>query len=162
MGSEGANFMFNVGERAPEFELEDHQGRRVSLAELLKDGPLVLFFYPADFTPACTKEACMFRDVHQELAGLGIRVVGINAAQPSRHARFASAHALPFPLLSDPGRKVIRAYGAAGMLGFVRRITYLIGKDGRILDAVHADLRVSAHKDFIARVQAAFRAAEKG
>jgi peroxiredoxin Q/BCP len=149
--------MLKIGERAPEFELNDHEGRKVRLAELLQNGPLVLYFYPADFTPACTREACMFRDAHQELAELGIRVVGINASQPKRHARFASAYALPFPLLSDPERTVIRAYGAAGLLGFVRRITYLIGKDGKVLDAVRSDFRVSNHKDFVARTQAAFR-----
>jgi thioredoxin-dependent peroxiredoxin len=155
--SEGGGFMLKIGDRAPDFELNDHQGRRLSLAGLLKDGPLVLYFYPADFTPACTKEACMFRDAHQELAGRGIRVVGINASQTSRHARFAGAYSLPFPLLSDPDRKVIRSYGASGLFGFVKRITYLIGKDGRILDVVHADFRVSEHKDFVSRALAAFQ-----
>ena len=70
--------MLQAGDRAPEFELADDHGRIVRLSELLAHGPLVLYFYPADFTPVCTKEACMFRDAHADLAAQGIRVFGVS------------------------------------------------------------------------------------
>lgn len=143
--------MLETGDRAPDFELPDDRGRTVRLSELLKDGPLVLYFYPADFTPVCTKEACMFRDTHAELAAQGIRVFGISPQPPDIHSKFRKSYSLPFPLLSDPERIAIQAYGADGFLGLVRRISYLIGKDGRILDSVQADLQVGRHRDFVRR-----------
>lgn len=144
--------MLAIGDTAPDFELNDDAGQTVRLSDLIKGGPLVLYFYPADFTPTCTREACMFRDAHQELAARDVRVVGVNASRRQTHARFRAKLDLPFILLSDPERTAARAYGAAGMFGFIRRISYLIGGDGKILDAVHADLRLSDHRDFMSRV----------
>jgi peroxiredoxin Q/BCP len=135
---------------APEFELTDQTGRKRTLAGLLTDGPLVLYFYPADFTPGCTKEACSLRDLHQDLLKAGLRVVGVSPQDTDSHRRFAEKHALNFTLLSDPDKKVIKAYGLDGPLGLgVRRGTYLIGKDGRIRDSVLADLRIGAHEAFV-------------
>jgi thioredoxin-dependent peroxiredoxin len=144
--------MLAIGDTAPEFELKDDAGQTVRLSDLLAGGPLVLYFYPADFTPTCTREACMFRDAHQELAARGLRVVGVNASRRQTHARFRARLGLPFILLSDPERTAARSYGAAGLLGFVRRISYLIGADAKILDAVRADLRLADHKDFVSRL----------
>jgi len=113
------------GDAAPDFKTQASLAGNVftfSLAEALKKGPVVLYFYPADFTPTCTREACMFRDSHPELAARGVRVVGVNASRCQTHARFRAKLELPFILLSDPERTAARAYGAAGMLGFVRRI----------------------------------------
>ncbi len=143
--------MLQAGDRAPDFELADDQGRIVRLSDLLQDGPLVLYFYPADFTPVCTREACMFRDIHSELAARGIRVVGVNPQPPDIHEKFRRSYLLPFVLLSDPERRAIQAYGADGLLGLVRRISYLIGEDGKILDSVHADFQVSRHREFARR-----------
>src|SRR6056297_67583 len=142
--------MLSPGERAPDFTLPDQDGRQVTLAELLQEGPLVLYFYPADFTPGCTKEACTIRDMHDEIASAGMRVVGIAPQDAASHARFRDKHDLPFTLLSDPDKRAIRAYGVDGPLGVgVRRGTFLIGAGGEILDAVRADLRIGRHEAFI-------------
>lgn len=142
--------MLANGQKAPEFELPDQDGRKQTLKSLLKDGPLILYFYPADFTPGCTKEACSFRDLHQELLKAKLRVVGVSPQDVDSHRRFAEKHDLNFPLLADPDKKAVKAYDLDGPLGFgVRRGTYLIGKDGTIRDSVLADLRIGAHEAFV-------------
>lgn len=142
--------MLAVGERAPEFTLSDQDGRDVSLTSLLNRGPLILYFYPADFTPGCTREACLVRDLHAEIQKVGLRVVGVSPQTPESHQRFRERYALPFALLSDPGKAVIRMYDVNGPLGFgVRRATYLIDPGRIILAAVLADFRVSEHEAFI-------------
>ena len=142
--------MLANGQKAPDFELPDQDGRKHTLKSLLKDGPLILYFYPADFTPGCTKEACSFRDLHQELLKAKLRVVGVSPQDVDSHRRFAETHGLNFPLLADPDKKVVKAYDLDGPLGFgVRRGTYLIAKDGTIRDSVLADLRIGAHEAFV-------------
>jgi peroxiredoxin Q/BCP len=148
--------MIEAGERAPEFSLQDQDGKTWSLADLLADGPLVLYFYPADFTPGCTREACSIRDIHAEIAAAGLRVVGVSPQDSDSHARFASRHNLPFTLLADPDRTAVRAYRVDGPMGIgVRRATFLIGQDGIIRDAVLADLRIGRHEAFIRNAIAA-------
>lgn len=147
--------MLRAGDRAPDFELPDDSGRKVRLTDLLRDGPLILYFYPADFTPVCTREACMFRDAHQDLAARNVRVVGVSAGAAGTHARFRERCRLPFSLLSDPGKRVARAYGARGPLGlWVKRISYLIGPDGEVLDAARGDYSLGGHREFVARALA--------
>ena len=147
--------MLKNGTQAPEFNLEDQQGRRHTLRSLLQPGPLVLYFYPADFTPGCTKEACSFRDLQKDLVAANLRVVGVSPQDIHSHQRFATKHNLSFTLLSDPDKKAIKAYQVDGPLGFgVRRGTYLIGTDGRIQDGVLADLRISEHEAFVKRALA--------
>ena len=142
--------MLANGQKAPEFELADQDGRKHTLTALLKGGPLILYFYPADFTPGCTKEACSFRDLHQELLRAKLRVVGVSPQDVESHRRFADKHGLNFPLLADPDKKVVKAYDLDGPLGFgVRRGTYLIASDGKIKDSVLADLRIGAHEAFV-------------
>ena len=142
--------MLAKGTKAPEFELSDQDGRKHTLKSLLAGGPLILYFYPADFTPGCTKEACSFRDLHQELMKAKLRVVGVSPQDVASHRRFADEHDLNFPLLADPDKVAVKAYDVDGPLGFgVRRGTYLIGRDGRIQDAVLADLRIGAHEAFV-------------
>ena len=136
--------------KAPEFDLADQAGRRHTLKSLLAGGPLILYFYPADFTPGCTREACSFRDLHQELLRARLRVVGVSPQDVDSHKRFAEQHGLNFTLLADPDKQAVKAYDLDGPLGFgVRRGTYLIGKDGRIKDSVLADLRIGAHEAFV-------------
>ncbi len=148
--------MLANGQKAPDFELADQAGKRHTLKSLLKDGPLILYFYPADFTPGCTKEACSFRDLHQDLLRAKLRVVGVSPQDVDSHRRFAEQHGLNFPLLADPDKAVVKAYELDGPLGFgVRRGTYLIGRDGRIQDSVLADLRIGAHEAFVRRAMEA-------
>jgi peroxiredoxin Q/BCP len=142
--------MLKNGSKAPDFSLADQSGRRHTLKSLLADGPLILYFYPADFTPGCTKEACSFRDLHQEMLKARLRVVGVSPQDTESHRRFAEQHDINFPLLADPDKAVVKAYDLDGPLGFgVRRGTYLIGTDGKIQDSVLADLRIGAHEAFV-------------
>lgn len=142
--------MLKPGTPAPQFTLPDADGNPVSLSELLADGPLILYFYPADFTPGCTKEACDIRDIHGELAAAGLQVTGVSPQDADSHRRFRDKHGLPFKLLCDTDKDVIRRYDADGPLGIgVRRVTYLIAPDGEIGDAVQADLMIGKHRSFI-------------
>jgi len=125
------------GMAAPEFTLPDQDGRSQRLGDLLAEGPLILYFYPADFTPGCTKEACGFRDLWKELQRAGVVVLGVSADAADAHTKFATKYKLPFALLSDPNRKVMEAWGAYGdkmMYGKktkgVIRSTVWIGPDG--------------------------------
>lgn len=142
--------MLKPGTTAPDFALPDEDGQEITLAALLEDGPLILYFYPADFTPGCTKEACDIRDLHGELAAAGLRVAGVSPQGPESHRRFRDKHDLPFTLLCDEDKTAIRRYDADGPLGIgVRRVTYLIAADGTITDAVQADLMIGRHRAFI-------------
>jgi thioredoxin-dependent peroxiredoxin len=142
--------MLKTGDRAPDFTLPDQDGTAVSFSALLADGPVVVYFYPADFTPGCTREACSIRDMHDEIAAAGMRVVGISPQDVASHARFRDEYRLPFTLLADPAKTAVKAWGVDGPLGVgVRRATFLVGADGVIRDAVLADIRISRHEEFI-------------
>jgi thioredoxin-dependent peroxiredoxin len=142
--------MIKAGERAPEFTLPDHTGTDRSLTQLLSAGPIVLYFYPADFTPGCTRQACKMRDLHAELQKAGLGVVGVSPQSPESHARFREKYNLPFTLLSDEQKTVIKMYGLNGPLGIgVRRASYLIDGSRRVRDTVMADLRIERHVDFV-------------
>jgi peroxiredoxin Q/BCP len=101
------------GRKAPDFTLDDARGERVSLADF-KGKHVVVYFYPKDDTPGCTKEACGFRDSWKDLQKAGVVVLGISADGAASHQKFAARYKLPFPLLSDPDRKVMTAWGAYG------------------------------------------------
>ncbi len=144
--------MLKNGTQAPAFTLPDADGTDVSLGDLVAEGPLVLYFYPADFTPGCTKEACAIRDMHGDLLASGLRIVGVSPQDGDSHRHFAEQHELPFPLLSDVGKRVIKDYDVDGPLGFgVRRGTYLIDGSGTIVDGVLADLSIGRHIESIER-----------
>jgi peroxiredoxin Q/BCP len=147
--------MLPIGSRAPEFTLPDQDDRNVSLSTLLGRGPLILYFYPADFTPGCTKEACMMRDLHTEILKVGLVVAGVSPQTPERHREFRERYTLPFTLFSDVEKFVIKMYDANGPLGLgVRRATYLIDPSRQIKSAVLADFRISQHEDFIRKATA--------
>jgi thioredoxin-dependent peroxiredoxin len=155
--------MLAMGGRAPEFTLPDHTGQSVSLSTLLRRGPLVLYFYPADFTTGCTREACLIRDMHGEILQAGLDVAGVSPQSPESHRAFREKHQLPFTLLSDPDKFVIRMYDVRGPLGFgVRRATYLIDQARYIRGAVLADFRIGEHEAFIRRAVALSAAGGRG
>ena len=142
--------MLKARSQAPEFVLQDDRGQDTSLSSLLQAGPLILYFYPADFTPGCTREACAIRDIHQDLHAVGLQVAGISPQDPESHTRFREKYELPFLLLSDPNKVAIKLYDVDGPLGVgVRRATFLIGEDRSIHDAMLADIRIGRHKEFI-------------
>jgi thioredoxin-dependent peroxiredoxin len=126
------------GKAAPAFTLTDAQGKSVSLDDFAgKD--VILYFYPRDDTPGCTKEACGFRDLWKEIGKKNAVVLGVSADGEASHQKFRDKYKLPFPLLSDPDRKVMKAYGAYGekmmygkkTLGVIRS-TVWIGPDGTV------------------------------
>ncbi len=142
--------MLAIGARAPEFTLPDADGQATSLSNLLRDGPLVLYFYPADFTPGCTREACLMRDLHSDMLAAGLSIAGVSPQSPETHRAFREKYKLPFTLLADVDRFVIKMYGVRGPLGFgVRRATFLIDQARHIEDAVVADFRIGEHEAFV-------------
>ncbi len=147
--------MLAIGGRAPEFTLPDQDDQNVSLSTLLRHGPLILYFYPADFTPGCTKEACVIRDLHAEIQQVGLDVAGVSPQSPATHRSFRGKYKLPFTLLSDSDKFVIRMYDVLGPLGFgVRRATFLIDQARYIRAALLADFRIAQHSEFIRRAVA--------
>ena len=123
-----------IGEPAPDFALPDQEGKTRSLAEF-RGKWLVLYFYPRDDTPGCTRQACAFRDDWSRLAALGAQVVGVSVDDIESHLDFAKEHRLPFPLLADAGGAVAARYGSLrdlGLIKFARRNTFLIDPQGRI------------------------------
>jgi thioredoxin-dependent peroxiredoxin len=127
------------GRKAPAFTLKDQSGNAVSLSDFAGQN-VILYFYPKDDTPGCTKEACGFRDDFRKLAKLDAVVLGVSPDGPESHAKFAAKYHLPFPLLCDPDKKVMTKYGAWGekmMYGKkttgVIRSTVWIGPDGKVV-----------------------------
>lgn len=142
--------MLKPGSKAPEFVLPNENGEEVSLFEMLESGPLILYFYPADFTPGCTKEACSIRDMHDDILSVGMRVIGVSPQDAASHIKFKEKHDLPFTLLSDPDKVAIKMYDVDGPFGVgVRRATYLITQGAKIQAALQADVLISRHADFI-------------
>ena len=128
--------MLETGTKAPEFALNTHDGSETSLSALLQNGPLILYFYPADFTPGCTKEACSLRDHGADLRAKGAEVLGVSTDSVASHQRFTKKHDLTFPLLADTDKKIAKAYdaigGITGMLGLSKRVTFIIDEEGKI------------------------------
>lgn len=148
--------MLAVGELAPDFTLPDDTGQPVSLRELLSRGRVVLFFYPKDATPICTRQACMVRESTDDAARAGLIVVGVSPQGQASKAAFRAAQGLRHVMLTDAGERVAKQYGATGLFGLpiplgTRRVTYLITQDGRIADAVHAELSVAKHEALLRR-----------
>ncbi len=142
--------MLNTDEKAPEFTLPDQDAHDISLSSLIKDGPAILYFYPADFTPGCTREACSIRDLHRELTRAGLTVAGISPQSPESHRRFREKHNLPFTLLADESKEVIKMFGVNGPLGFwVQRVTFLVDQDRTIRGRVKAHFSIGEHEAFI-------------
>jgi len=142
--------MLDTGDKVPEFTLPDQDGHDVSLTSMLKDGPAILYFYPADFTPGCTREACSIRDIHREISRAGLTVAGISPQGPASHKRFREKHNLPFTLLADEGKEVTRMFGVNGPLGFwVQRVTFLVDQNRTIQGRVKAHFSIAEHEAFI-------------
>ena len=122
----------------------------MSLSDYLQSGPLILYFYPADFTPGCTRQACAFRDMHEDAMSVGLQIVGVSPQDQDSHIRFREQNNLRFPLLSDPDKVAIRMYDADGPFGIgVRRVTYLVNRGRKIEHALRADFFGSSQKAFL-------------
>ena len=136
-----------AGDRAPDFTLTSNQGEPVQLTRL-SGTPVVLYFYPKDNTPGCTKEACGFRDNYTVFQEKGAHVLGVSGDSVDDHRQFASAYNLPFPLLSDVGNKVRQLYGVPSTLGLLPgRVTYIIDQQGIVRHIFNSQLNVQGHID---------------
>ncbi len=120
------------GTPAPDFEGTDQLGRPVRLRDL-RGRPVVLYFYPEDDTPGCTREACAFRDDLDAFRATGSVVLGVSVQDEASHRAFREKYDLNFDLVADPGKRITEAYKALGLLGLAKRVTYIIGPDGTIL-----------------------------
>jgi peroxiredoxin Q/BCP len=139
-----------AGQPAPGFNLPDQSGKTHALTDYAGRW-VVLYFYPKDDTPGCTKEACSFRDDLRQLEKLGAQVIGVSVDDSDSHAKFAQKYHLPFPLLADKDGKVADSYGALTNLGLIKiakRYTFLIGTDGRIAK-VYLSVDTSRHSQEI-------------
>lgn len=136
-----------VGDKVPLFTLKDQNGGDFDIAQLLGKQTLVLYFYPKNYTPGCTREACGFRDSYEEFTALGAQVIGISADSDKSHQKFAKSYGLPFILLADSRKKVRKLFGVPSLLmGLLPgRETYVIDKEGTVamvFNSVNADRHI--------------------
>lgn len=138
-----------TGDTIEDFELPDETGTPRRLSELLADGPVVLFFYPAALTAGCTAEACHFRDLAAEFAEAGGRPVGISGDSVERQQEFAGKHTLGMPLLSDEDGAIRERFGVKRgfSLAPTKRVTFVIAEDRTVLEVVRSELRMNTHAD---------------
>jgi thioredoxin-dependent peroxiredoxin len=143
----------NPGDKAPDFELPDQDGNPRKLSDLLASGPVVLFFYPAAMTTGCTKESCHFRDLSAEFAAAGAQIVGISKDTVDKQQQFATKHSFDYPLLSDEDARVAEGFGVArGRMGQklgapVKRHTFVIGADRRLIAEIASETQMDRHAD---------------
>jgi peroxiredoxin Q/BCP len=136
----------DVGSKAPNFTLPSQSGELVSFRDSLGEKPVVLFFYPKDDTPGCTKEACTFRDEYEQFSELDTEVIGISSDSVDSHKSFAKKHNLPFTLLSDKGEKVRRLYNVPNTFGlFPGRVTYVIDQEAIVRHVFSSQIGVERH-----------------
>lgn len=141
--------MLAAGDVVDDFELPDQTGAPRRLSELTADGPVVLFFYPAAMTAGCTRESCHFRDLAAEFAAAGASRVGISRDPVAKQKQFSDKHGFDYPLLSDPDRAIAARFGVDGgfKLGPVKRATFVIDRDRRILGVFKSEINMNAHAD---------------
>ncbi len=136
-----------IGDHCPIFSLPDSIGKDIQVNDYLGQKILVLFFYPKDDTPGCTKEACAFGDAYADFVDLGCEVFGISSDAAATHQNFQQKHQLPYPLLSDSQKKVRQQFGVPGNLfGLIPgRVTYVIGLDGKVAGIFNSQTNPVGH-----------------
>ncbi|WP_340374049.1 peroxiredoxin [Streptomyces sp. SS7] len=138
-----------IGDKVEDFSLPDETGTVRSLTDLLAEGPVVLFFYPAALSPGCTAEACHFRDLAAEFAAVGARPIGISGDSVDRQQEFAGRHTLGMTLLSDGDGEVRELFGVKRGVSLMptKRATFVIAQDRTVLEVVRSELRMNTHAD---------------
>jgi peroxiredoxin Q/BCP len=137
-----------AGYKAPDFSLPSNTGETIRLSDFLGKKNAVIFFYPMDESPVCSKEAKAFRDKYQEFKNLDAEIIGISSQSIESHKSFAAHHNLPFILASDTDNKVRKLYGVSATLGIVpRRVTYIIDKEGVVKFVFSSQLHPAKHAD---------------
>lgn len=132
------------GDRAPDFTLKQQDGIDVTLSNVWQDSIVVLYFYPMDDTPGCTKQACSFRDLNQDFKNAGAVILGISVDSVSSHKKFREKHRLPFTLLADTDKTVTERYDIKNFFGKAKRVTFVIDRSG-IIRKIYPDVDVSTH-----------------
>jgi len=136
----------DVGDPAPDLTLSTHTGEEISFASYRGKQAVVLFFYPKDGTPVCTKEACSFRDAYEDFCQAGAVVIGVSGDSAARHQTFASSHRLPFVLVSDTEGKARRAFGVPKSMGLLPgRVTYVIDREGIVRHVFSSQFAADRH-----------------
>lgn len=136
-----------IGDKVPSFNLKDQFGRSFDSDEYTGKSPMVIYFYPKDDTPGCTKEACSFRDSYEKFTDKNIKVIGISADDVESHKNFADKYNLPFTLLADTDNKVRNLFGVkSNILGLIPgRVTYVINKSGEIIFIYDSQFKATKH-----------------
>ena len=135
-----------VGDKAQDFTLPSQMGDNVTLSEFFGKKNIVLYFYPKDESPGCTREACSFRDSYEELTNLGAEVLGVSGQSVESHKSFATHYGLPFILLSDKDNKVRELYGVPSTMGIILgRVTYIIDKQGIVRHIFSSQTQAERH-----------------
>jgi len=138
--------MPKAGDKAPAIEANTYGEESVSLGDFKGKKAVVLYFYPRDNTPGCTKEACGMRDSMETLSEMGVQVMGVSTDSVKSHENFRDKYELNFPLLSDKEREIVRAYGVENERGSAKRVTFLIDKNG-VVKHVWPKVKVDGHVD---------------
>jgi len=137
----------SIGDTCPSFSLQNQHGKIINIQDYIGSKNLVIFFYPKDNTPGCTKEACSFRDAMQDLNNLDCEVFGVSADSVTSHKKFADQFRLTFNLLSDIGNEVRKSFKVpANLFGLVPgRVTYVINKDGKVVHIINSQTNPDKH-----------------
>ena len=141
--------MLEVGEKAPDFKATTTQGDRVKLSNFVGEKNLVLFFYPKDDSPGCTREVCYFRDTKAEFEKRNAVILGVSLDTEASHQRFQEKHSLNFPLISDNGKEIAKMFGVLrlGGLLLLKRVTFVIDRDGIIRKVIRSETNMHTHVD---------------
>lgn len=147
MKNQNSGGPLTVGDKIPEFSLPDQDGVKFQISDHLGQQPLVIYFYPKDDTPGCTKEACSFRDSYEEFTDRNVKVIGISADDVESHKNFAKKYNLPFTLLADTKNEVRKLFGVkSNMLGLIPgRVTYVANAEGVIIYVFESQLKATKH-----------------
>lgn len=141
--------MIIAGEKAPDFEAVTTQGKSIKLADFIGKKNLVLYFYPKDNSPGCTRQACYFRDTKAEFEEKDAIILGVSLDTDNSHRRFQEKHDLNFPLISDREKNLARRFGVlrlGGLLG-LKRVTFIIDKEGTVIKVIHSETNMHIHID---------------
>jgi thioredoxin-dependent peroxiredoxin len=142
----GGDPAITVGQQAPDFTLPDASGKTVRLSDYRGKQAVILYFYPKDDTPGCTKEACAFRDQYEDFKAAGAEVIGVSSDGGDAHGKFATKYKLPFVLLSDRGGVVRKQYGVPATLGLLPgRVTFVIDRQGVVRKTFNSQFQATKH-----------------
>ena len=142
---DGGEGLISIGQSPSDLSAVDQNGKSHSLSAE-RGHPLVVYFYPKDATPGCTKEACAFRDAWDRFAKAGVQVFGVSTDDQKSHEQFAKEEKLPFPILADPDKTWVSAFGVPTRLGMASRVSFLLDKDGKV-QKVYPDVDPAFHAD---------------